>query len=368
MIAEIKIGNKLIGKRKPCFIIAEAGVNHNGDFDLARGLIEAAKNAGVDAVKFQTFRAENIVTPDAEQAKYQTENIGKKESQYEMLKRLELSYSDFQKLKEYCDKIGITFLSTPHSSKEDVDLVAELCPVIKVGSGDLTNLPTLRYIAGKKLPIVLSTGMANLEEVKEAVKTILPLNKELILLHCTTNYPTKINEVNLKAMETMRKEFNLLVGYSDHTEGINVSLAAVALGACLIEKHFTLDRNLPGPDHKASLEPEELKNMVDGIRNIEERLNRAEKPEKIIEELKASEALGDGVKKPNISETEVAKVARKSIVAGQDIKKGKEIKEDMIIIKRPGSGIKPKYLNKIIGRKAKDDIKKDELITFEKLS
>ncbi|MCK4781632.1 N-acetylneuraminate synthase family protein [Candidatus Parcubacteria bacterium] len=364
---KIKIENKLIGEKKPCFIIAEAGVNHNGDLGLAKKLVDAAKNAGVDVVKFQTFKSEKIVTPDAKQAKYQSENIGKKESQYAMLKRLELPYSKFRELKAYCDRKGIIFLSTPHSCQEDVDLVAELCPAIKVGSGDLTNLPILKYIAGKKLPIILSTGMATLEEVREAVETILSINEKLILLHCTTNYPTPLNEVNLKAMLTMAKEFDLPVGYSDHTEGINVSLAAVALGACVIEKHFTLDRNLPGPDHKASLEPLELKKMVDGIRNIEKRLNQKENLDNIITELNIPEALGSGIKKPNPSEIEVAEVARKSIVAAVDIKKGTKIVEEMLIIKRPGIGILPKYFNKVIGRIVKKDINQDTLIEFKDL-
>lgn len=344
----IKIGKKIISKKSPCFIVAEAGVNHNGLLGLAKQLVDVAKKAGADAVKFQTFRSEKIVTPQALQAKYQAENIGKKESQYAMLKRLELPYSAFITLKKYCDKKGIIFLSTPHSGKEDVDLISGLCPAIKIASGDLINLPILKYAAAKKLPIILSTGMSDLNEIKEAVKTILPINKELILLHCTTNYPTLLKEVNLKAMQTIEKEFNLPVGYSDHTEGINVSLAAVALGACVIEKHFTLDRNLPGPDHKASLEPKELKAMVEGIRGIEI-------------------ALGNGVKKPNQSEREVAKVARKSIVAAKNIKAGETIKEKMLVIKRPGTGIKSKYLDKIVGKKARREIKKDELIGWEKI-
>ncbi|OGZ22930.1 MAG: N-acetylneuraminate synthase [Candidatus Nealsonbacteria bacterium RIFCSPLOWO2_01_FULL_41_9] len=345
---KIKIGGKLIGAGNPCFIIAEAGVNHNGKLSLAKKLIDKAKEAGVDAVKFQTFKAENIVTKEAKQAKYQTKNIGKKESQFAMLKRLELSYADFRNLKKYCARKKIIFLSTPHSSKEDVDIVAELCPVIKIASGDLTNLPFLKYIAKKDLPIILSTGMANLREVKEAVKTILSINKKIILLHCTTNYPTPVNEVNLRAMFTMGEEFNLPVGYSDHTQGMEVSLAAAAMGACVIEKHFTLNKKLPGPDHKASLGPEELKAMVRGIRNIQA-------------------ALGDGTKKPTPSEMETAKVARKSIVAAKNIKKGTEIREDMLAIKRPGTGIAPKYFSKILGKKAKKDIKKDSLINWEQL-
>ena len=349
------------------FLIAEAGVNHNGNFKLAKRLVDVAKKAGVDAVKFQTFKAKNIVTLDAKQAKYQTENIGKKESQYEMLKRLELSYHDFERLKKYCDERGIIFLSTPHSSKEDIDFIAKICPAIKVGSGDLTNLPILEYIAKKKLPIILSTGMATLKEVKEAVKTILLINKKIILLHCTTNYPTLLKDVNLKAMITMRKGFNLATGYSDHTKGIKVSLAAVALGACAIEKHFTLDRNFQGPDHKASLEPGELKEMIEAIRNIEKRISKGESSEKIIKGLNVPEVLGNGIKKPNPSELEVAKVLRKSIVAAKNIKKGTKIREDMMAIKRPGTGIKPEYLDKILGKTAKQDIRKDELITRNKI-
>jgi len=364
---EIKIKNKSVSKGFPCFIIAEAGVNHNGSFELAKKLIDAAKEAGADAVKFQTFKAEKIVTPEAEQAEYQTKNIGKKESQYAMLKRLELPYSDFKRLKEYCDRKGIIFLATPHSGKEDVDLIAKLCPAIKVSSPDVTNLPTLEYVAGKNLPIILSTGASTSEEVRGAVKTILPINKELILLHCTTNYPAKINEVNLRAMETMEKEFGLLIGYSDHTEGIKISLAAVVLGACIIEKHFTLDTNMPGPDHKASLEPEELKMMVEGIRKIEKKLVSGENPDIILGELDIKEALGNGIKNPNISEIEVAKVVRKSIVAAKDIKKGLTITENMLDIKRTGTGISPKYFNQVVGKKTKEGIKKDELINWEKL-
>lgn len=364
-IMKIKIKNRIVGEKEPCFVIAEAGVNHNGDFNLAKQLVNEAKKAGVDAVKFQTFQAEKIVTSDAKQAGYQIRNIGREESQYAMLKRLELSYSNFKELKKYCDQKEITFLSTPHSSKEDVDLIVQLCPAIKVGSGDLTNLPILKYMATKNLPIILSTGMADLAEVKESVETVLPINQQIILLHCTTNYPALLNEVNLKAMLTLKKEFNLITGYSDHTEGIDVSLAAVALGASVIEKHFTLDKKLPGPDHKASLEPEELKEMVKGIRNIENMLSKGEKSEDLIKELDIEEAMGDGIKKPTLGEIEIAKVARKSIVAAMDIKKGERIKKDTLVIKRPGTGIKPKYLSEFTGKIANRDIKRDSLISFD---
>ena len=360
----IKLGNKLIGEENPCFIIAEAGVNHNGDMDLAKKLTDEAKKAGVDAVKFQTFKSEEIVTPYAEQAEYQKENIGK-ESQYTMLKRLELAYSDFRELKEYCDKREIIFLSTPHSCREDVDLIAELCPAIKVGSGDLTNLPILEYMAGKNLPVILSTGMSTLEEVREAVDTVLPINKDLILLHCTTNYPTPLSEVNLRAMLTMEKEFGLITGYSDHTLGIKVALAATALGAKVYEKHFTLDKNMPGPDHKASLDPKELQEMVKSIRDVEVRLASGEDSEKIIQGLDLGESLGSGIKEPFKSEIEIAKIARKSLVAEVGIAKGAVVSEEMLAIKRPGTGLHPRHFNDFVGKRAKKDIAKDALIQSE---
>lgn len=366
-MTKIKIENKLIGKGSSCFIIAEAGVNHNGNVNLAKKLIDKAKEAGADAVKFQTFKTEKIVTKDARQARYQAKNIGKKESQYEILRKLELSYSDFTDLKKYCDKKKIIFLSTAHSCKEDVDLVAKLCPAIKIASGDLINLPFLKYAAKKNLPIILSTGMATLKEVKEAVKTVLPFNKKLILLHCTTNYPTPLNDVNLRAMIAMKKAFNLPIGYSDHTKGIKVALAAVAFGAKVIEKHFTLDKKMLGPDHKASIEPKELKEMVLGIRKIENKLKHKIKKDILLKELDINEILGDGIKKPTLSEIEIAKIVRKSIVAAKNIRKGVEIKEDMLVIKRPGIGILPKHFNWIIGKKVKEKIEKDELISLGKL-
>jgi len=344
---EIKIGNKLIGEGQPCFIIAEAGVNHNGSLELAKKLIDAAKESGSDSIKFQTFKSERIATADAEMAKYQKENTGKEEAQLEMLKRAELSYGDFRELKKYCDEKGIIFLSTPHSCNEDVDLVAELCPAIKVASGDLTNIPLLKYIARKNLPIILSTGMSAMEEVENALEAVKKEgNDKIIILHCTNNYPCPINEVNLRAINTLKEKFKLPTGYSDHTEGINISTYAAAAGACVLEKHLTLDKNLPGPDHKASLEAEDLKEMVLAIRNLER-------------------ALGDGVKKPAESELETAKIARKSLVAQKDIKKGEAIREGMITVKRPGTGIPPGKMNEIIGKKAARDIKKDSLFVWE---
>jgi len=347
-VKKIKIGNKIIGEGEPCFIIAEAGVNHNGDFRLAKKLINVAKQAGADAVKFQTFKAENVVTETAGMAEYQKENIGSKKSQLSMIKELELSYKDFIKLKKYCDEKKIIFLSTPHS-EDAIDFLEPIVPAYKIGSGDLTNLPFLGKIAKKQKPIILSTGMANLSEVREAISTIKKQeNKKIILLHCTTNYPCPLKEVNLKAMLTLKKEFDLPVGYSDHTLGITVPIMAVAMEAKVIEKHFTLNKNLPGPDHKASLEPRELEEMVKLIREAEK-------------------VLGSGIKKPTKSEEKIKKIVRKSIIAKTNIPKGRKLTKEMLVIKRPGTGIEPKYINKIVGKVAKKEIKKDNLIKFEDL-
>lgn len=343
---KIKITNKIIGEGNPCFVIAEAGVNHNGDFYMAKKLIDAAKGAGADAVKFQTFKAEDVVTKTAGMANYQKKNTGKNESQLEMLKKMELSYGDFIELKKHCDKKGINFLSTP-LTEDAVNFLNPLVSAYKVGSGDLTNLPVLKKIATKKKPIILGTGMAMLKEVKEAVKTIKKCgNNKIILLHCTTDYPCSPDEVNLRAMTTLKKEFNLPVGYSDHTKNIFVPIMAIAMGAAVIEKHFTLNKNLPGPDHKASLEPKELKEMVRNIRQAEK-------------------ILGSAIKKPVESEKKIMKIARKSIVAKRDILKGEKITGSMLIIKRPGTGIEPKYLNRVINKKTKKDIKKDQLISWK---
>jgi len=345
---KIEIENKQIENGKSCFIIAEAGINHNGNINLAKRLVDVAKRAGVDAVKFQTFITEEIVTKTAEMANYQKENIGKKESQFEMLKKIELSYKDFIELKKYCDRKGIIFLSTPHS-EDAIDFLEPLVPVYKIASGDLTNLPFLEKIAKKKKPIILSTGMARLDEVSEAVNIIKTQgNNKIILLHCTSNYPCPLEEVNLRTMATLKREFSLPVGYSDHTLGTLVPVMAVTMGAVVIEKHFTLDRNLTGPDHKASLEPKELKLMVKTIRDVEK-------------------ALGNGIKKPTESEKKIKKIVRKSIIAKVNIPKGTKISKEMLIIKRPGTGIAPKYINRIVGEKAKRNILKDELINWHKI-
>ena len=328
-----------------CFIIAEAGVNHNGDINIAKKLVDKAKEAGVDAIKFQTFRAENLVTKEAPKAEYQKETTGDG-SQFEMLKKLELSLEDHIILKKYCEEKGIMFISTPFDY-ESVDLLEKTdVSLYKVSSGDLTNLPLLSYIANKNKPIILSTGMANLGEVEEAVETISKAgNDRIILLHCTSNYPTAYEDVNLRAMLTMKEAFKLPVGYSDHTIGIEIPIAAVALGAKVIEKHFTLDRNMKGPDHRASIEPDELKIMVRSIRNIEK-------------------AMGDGIKRCNKSEENIRKVARKSIVAGRDISKDEVITINNISFKRPEFGLKPKYVDLVVGKKARRNIKVNEFITF----
>jgi len=288
-----------------------------------------------------------VVSKLADKAEYQKETTNSEESQYEMIKKLELSFEDFMKIKDYCDKKGVIFLSTPFDY-ESVDFLENLVPLYKIGSGEITNLPFLEYIAKKGKPIILSTGMSTLGEVEEAVKTIKNVNSSLplALLHCVSNYPAKYEDVNLRVMLTLKEAFKLPVGYSDHTLGIEIAIAAVALGAKIIEKHFTLDRGLPGPDHKASLEPDELKKMVKAIRNVEE-------------------ALGSGIKKTAQSELKVMKVARRSLVAARDIRAGEVVKESDILIKRPGTGILPKFKEIIIGMRLTRDVKKDNPFDWE---
>ena len=346
---KIKIQNKFISDGEPIFIIAEAGVNHNGKLSLAKKLVDVAKDAGCDAVKFQTFKTEGVMTKYAQKADYQKKITGGEETQYEMAKKLELKYKDFIELKKYCDEKEIMFLSAPHS-EDAIDFLENLVPAYKFGSGDLTNIPALEYAAKKGKPMIIGTGMGTMDEIKEALNAIYNQgNKDVVLLHCTTNYPCPLKEVNLRAMQKMQKELDCLVGYSDHTEGIIVPIMAVAMGACVIEKHFTLDKNLSGPDHKASLEPDELKEMVNAIRDAEN-------------------AMGNKIKEPTKAEKEIMEVVRKSIVANADIEMGSTITGDMLAIKRPGIGLKPKYFKEIIGKKAKVDIKRDDLIKFEYLS
>ena len=324
-------------------IIAEAGVNHNGSFELAKQLVDQAKKAGADFVKFQTANLDSLVSKHAEMADYQKENIGQKIRQKDMLSKLLLPYEDFIKLSEYCKKVGIEFLSTPFDI-ESIYFLKDIVPFWKVPSGEITNYPYLVEIARTTMPVVLSTGMCELSEIDGAV-ALLKENgtTDLTLLHCNTQYPTPYEDVNLLAMETLKNRYGLKVGYSDHTLGIEVPIAAVALGAAVIEKHFTLDHTLPGPDHKASLEPQELKEMVRSIRNIEG-------------------ALGSTNKTVTLSEKNNIAAARKSIVASRCIKKGEILNSDNLTTKRPGTGISPMRWNQIIGTRAIRNFEEDELI------
>lgn len=330
-------------------IIAEAGVNHNGDMNLAKKLIVAAATAGADLVKFQTFKASNLVSASAPKAEYQKKTTASSESQLEMIQKLELSREDHAVLIEECRTHGIGFFSTAFDF-QSFDLLMELgcLEQIKIPSGELTNLPLLRYMSRVGKPLMLSTGMANLGEIEAAIEAVVEAGtpRHLItVLHCTTEYPTPMEDVNLRAMVSMRQAFGVNTGYSDHTPGIEIPIAAVALGATVIEKHFTLDRNLPGPDHKASLEPHELKAMVDGIRNIER-------------------ALGDGVKRPSVSELKNKPIARKSLVAIRPIRAGDTFSSDNMGAKRPGTGLSPMRWDEVIGRTAIKDFAVDELITL----
>ena len=330
---------------KRTLIIAEAGVNHNGDINIAKKLVDAAADAGVDYVKFQTFKADKLVNKDAKQADYQIENTGVVESQYQMLKRLELTDENHHILIDYCDKKGVKFLSTAFDF-ESIEFLKDKLDFYKIPSGEITNLPYLIKVAKLKLPIVMSTGMANMQEVKEALAVLIAhgINKkDVTILHCNTEYPTPMKDVNLLAMKTIEKELGVKIGYSDHTLGIEIPISAVTLGATVIEKHFTIDKTMEGPDHKASLEPNELKAMVAGIRAIEL-------------------AMGNGIKTPSESEQKNIKIARKSIVALTDIKEGEVFNESNITVKRPGTGISPMKWNEVLGSRASRNYKADELL------
>ena len=329
------------------FIIAEAGVNHNGSIELAKKLIDVAANAGANAVKFQTFKAETLVCKDAKKADYQNININDgDDNQFNMLKKLELDLDTHNLLIDYCEQKDIMFLSTPFDIKS-IELLDNLgLNIFKIPSGEITNLPYLRMIGSLKKQVILSTGMATLDEVKDALEVLIKsgtLKENITILHANTMYPTPMEDVNLNAMITIGKTFDIAYGYSDHTLGIEVPTAAVALGATIIEKHFTLDKTMQGPDHKASLEPKELKAMVDAIRNIEK-------------------ALGDGIKQPTPSETPNIEVVRKSIVANCDIKKGDIFTTQNLTVKRPNNGINPMKWDSIIGKISKKNYEKDELI------
>ncbi|WP_298623592.1 N-acetylneuraminate synthase [uncultured Legionella sp.] len=320
-----------------CFVIAEAGVNHNGDIQLAKELVHAAKEAGADAVKFQTFKADTIVTKAAEKAEYQKNNASNSSTQHEMLKNLELSEEAHYQLSDLAAALGIEFMSTGFDEGTIDFLIALGVKRLKIPSGEITNIPYLEHVARTGLPLIISTGMCDLEEVRQAVETVSPfygehIKEKLTLLHCTSNYPALFQDVNLKAMHTLAQEFNLPVGYSDHTLGLLVPTLAVGMGACVIEKHFTLDKSLPGPDHNASMTPEEMKQMMQAIRDAEL-------------------ALGNGIKKPADNELPIRALVRRSLTLRHALTKGTRISKDDLILLRPGFGISPAELPKVIGAK-----------------
>lgn len=336
--------------KEQVLIIAEAGVNHNGNIDTAKMLIDAAAEAGVDYVKFQTFKADKMVTKTASRAKYQDSNTGDMDSQYQMLKKLEISEEMHIELIQYCGIKKIKFLSTAFDLESLAYLKSLGLKLAKIPSGEITNLPYLRAIAKLFPEIILSTGMANMQEIKAAFEVLIEngtKKENITILHCNTEYPTPMEDVNLKAMLDIQNQLNTNVGYSDHTLGIEVPIAAVSLGAQVIEKHFTLDRNLPGPDHRASLEPSELKAMVTAIRNIEKAIS------------------GSGLKEPSLSESKNKPIARKSIIASKNIEEGEMFTEENLSIKRPGTGINPMRWDEILGQKAIKDFKEDDLIELD---
>lgn len=347
MAESVQIGKYFIGPGHPAFIIAEAGINHDGDVERAKKLIDAAAEARADAVKFQTFKAESHITPNAPRSSYIVEGSYEGESFLDLARRLELTYDDFAMLKEYATQRGLIFLSTPFE-EESVDFLVELgVKALKVASGNLTHLPLLRHIASKNLPVIMSTGMASLGEIEEAIETIYGTgNEQLILMHCVSWYPAALADVSLRVMETLRQAFQVPTGYSDHTLGIAISIAARAMGACILEKHFTLDKNAFGPDHAASIEPEDLTQLVKSVREVEL-------------------SLGYPVKR--IGEVEMGQrdVHRRSIVAAVPIAAGATIELAMLAVKRPGNGLPSRYLDWIIGKKASRDIQAEELVGID---
>ena len=349
LVKAIDIDGRKIGTGYPCFIIAEAGVNHNGDMKLARDLIDAAAEAGADAVKFQTFKAEEVSSFSAPKADYQRQTTDPAESQLDMLRRLELTPEAHHELQSYCRKRGVLFLSTPFD-EDSADLLDELeVPLFKIGSGEVTNKPFLEYIARKGKPVILSTGMSYLSEIDQAVRVIRSTGCDrLVLLHCVSNYPADPADVNLRAMQTLALAFDAIVGYSDHTPGVESALGAVALGAAVIEKHLTIDRDLPGPDHKASMEPREMASLVHGVRTLES-------------------ALGDGIKKSTPSEEAIRRVARRSLVLKNDIKAGEVIEASMLTAIRPAGGIDPYLMEFVVGHRAKRSIKAGQMLTWQDL-
>lgn len=345
----IESPERKIGPGWPCFVIAEAGVNHNGDLALARQMVDVASQCGADAIKFQTFKAERLVTSQAPKARYQAAATGRDETQLEMLRRLELDFDSYPRLLEDCRSRALTFMSTPFDS-ESADFLDQLgMTIFKIASGEITNLPFLKHVAGKGKPMILSTGMSTLGEVDQAVQTIRGAGNEfLAVLQCTSEYPAAPQTINLRAMTTMAQAFAIPVGFSDHSEGIEIALAAAALGANIIEKHFTLDKNLPGPDHRASLEPEDLAKLVAGIRKVEA-------------------ALGHGRKEPADGEMSTAAVVRKSLASQVDIPCGTILAQDHITTLRPGTGLPPSMLAYVLGRKAKVAIPAGRLLSLDML-
>lgn len=341
----------MVVNKEKVFIIAEAGVNHNGSMKLAKELIDVAVAAKVDAVKFQTFIAENVISKHAEKADYQKTTTGQNESQLEMVKKLQLSFDQFDELKLYCEEKDIMFLSTPFDMQSIDFLKTMQMGLWKVPSGEITNVPYLQKIGSFNEEIIFSTGMSTLGDIENALAILIDAGTQkenITVLHCNTEYPTPMHDVNLKAMLTIKHAFGVNVGYSDHTLGIEVSVAAVAMGARVIEKHFTTSNLLEGPDHKASLEPDELKSLVSSIRNIEK-------------------AIGTGIKLPTQSEKKNINIARKSIHLGKDIKKGKVLEFDDLVVKRPGNGIDPKFISEIVGCIAKEDLREDTLLHFNNI-
>lgn len=346
----IKIGNREIGEWEPCYIIAEIGINHNGDLSLMKQTIDKVKECGVNAVKFQVFKTEEFISDKTATYTYQLENKDFTESMYEMFKRYEFTIDEWKQIFDYCEKKDIERFITPQNPS-DLDFILSFTnlPAIKVGSDDLTNLELLAYYATKKKPLIISAGMAYISEIEDAVNVIRKAgNDNLAVLHCVSSYPAESVEVNLRKIITIRDAFNVVVGFSDHTIGPFSAIGAVALGASIIEKHFTTDKELPGPDHWFSANPKEMKELVSAVRFIEE-------------------ALGSQEIKPTLKELEMRKIARRSIVASKTIQKGEIIRREALEFKRPGTGLAPKFLKEIIGKKAKQDIQINDLITFEKL-
>ncbi len=349
MTTGFDVGGRRIGGGAPAFVVAEAGVNHNGDLTMALALVDAAADAGADAVKFQTFRTDALVSRAAPKAGYQVETTGPDESQREMLARLELSPEAHAGLQARCAKRGVVFFSTPFD-EGSADLLERLgVPVVKIPSGEITNLPFLRHVARKGRPLIVSTGMSTLEEVAAAVAAIRAAgDPPLALLQCVSAYPAPPADTNLRAMDTLRERFAVPVGLSDHTLGLEVALAAVARGAAVVEKHLTLDKGLPGPDHRASLDPGEMAALVRGIRTVEA-------------------ALGDGAKRPAASEMDTRRVARKSLVAARALRAGERLTADAVAIKRPGTGIPPADLERALGRRLRRAVAADEVVEWSAL-